>query len=266
MWAEISNLIGANPSMTLVIIILGTTTIWMYKEFKEMINQNNKAKILSINEKIKVYSQLQVNTACILYDKGQGDLELSLIIKLGEYSPLLSEDMRRVAKDYYRNRDSAYLETMLAFIEVDLKKLDIERKKYSRYDSITDISEFVMKLYDPLKPIVMIWIFIWFFLMCYTIYQAQEFWYYKLFVLLCSISIFISATLVAAIISLIMNNEISRPSSYKWYSLVGTIVFVPLLIFLHLSFSVLSLVIQLMGAYLLVRIKKKKNGEIITFS
>ncbi|WP_277351680.1 hypothetical protein [Paenibacillus aquistagni] len=32
MWSEISKIIGANPVMTIVITIIGTFSIWMYKD------------------------------------------------------------------------------------------------------------------------------------------------------------------------------------------------------------------------------------------
>lgn len=67
MWKEISELIGANPILTLIITILGTSTIWLYKEFKVMMNRSLRNKMEVINEKIKMYSQLEANISAVVH-------------------------------------------------------------------------------------------------------------------------------------------------------------------------------------------------------
>ncbi|WP_339292521.1 hypothetical protein MKY48_06250 [Paenibacillus sp. FSL W8-0187] len=250
--------------MTLVIIIAGTSTIWMYKEFKEMINQNNKAKINNINEKIKVYSQLQASTAGLLHDKGHRELKVILINKIGDFSPFLSEDVRRVVRDYYRYGDSAYLETMLAFIEVDVRKLEEDKKRLSEYNSNTDVEGFIKRLSDPFKPIMMIWLLVWFLLLGYIKYQSQDTWYSKLFVGSFLTSIFISAIAVLAVLSLLKSNVRYKRRTYKWF-VFGYIIFSPVLIFIHDALSIFSLVTQIIGLYLLIRLQKIKKNMIITF-
>ncbi|WP_339222099.1 hypothetical protein [Paenibacillus sp. FSL W7-1332] len=264
MWSEISKLIGANPITTLVIIIAGTSTIWMYKEFKEMINQNNKAKINNINEKIRVYSQLQASTAGLLHDKGHRELKLSLINKIGDFSPFLSEDVRRVVMDYHRYGDPAYLETMLAFIEVDVRKLEEDKKRLSEYDSTTDVEGFIKRLSDPFKPIMMIWLLLWFLLLGYIKYQSQDTWYSKLFVGSFFTSIFVSAIAILAVITLIKSNVRDKGRTFKWF-LFGYIILSPVLIFIYEGLSILSLVTQIVSFYLLIRIQKNKKNMIITF-
>ncbi|MEC0203886.1 hypothetical protein P4H39_14680 [Paenibacillus lautus] len=263
MWSEISKLIGANPIMTLVIIIVGTSTIWMYKEFKEMINQNNKSKISNINEKIKVYSKLQASAASLFYNKELSDLHRILMNQIGEFSPLLSEDVRRVVRDYFKYGDYAYLETMLAFIEVDLKKFEDDKRKLSKYENSTDIADFVNKLYDPLKPILLIWLLIWFMFMSYSVFISQDAWYSKLFVIVSSISIFISVISLIAIISLKIDKGMGKESLLKWF-VIGYIVLSPVFVFIYEGLSIFSLVTQIIGFYLLASLQKSKKKMIIT--
>ncbi len=113
--------------MSLIITIFGTTTIWMYKEFKEMINRNNATRITQVNEKIKAYSQLQAQIAAVLHDRENNTSKINLMRNLGEYNPILSQNVRNVARDYYIKADPAYLSTMLAMMETDFKKFEKEK-------------------------------------------------------------------------------------------------------------------------------------------
>ncbi|UNK19507.1 hypothetical protein MNQ98_05610 [Paenibacillus sp. N3/727] len=42
------------------------------------------------------------------------------------------------------------METMLVFIEVDVRKLEEDKKRLSEYDSSTDVEGFIKRLYDPM--------------------------------------------------------------------------------------------------------------------
>ncbi|WP_152396659.1 hypothetical protein [Paenibacillus guangzhouensis] len=259
MWSEISKLIGANPIMTLVLTIFGTTTIWLYKEFKEMINQNNRTQLASVNEKIKIYSQLQASISAVIHG---GDAKFGLMQKLGESSPYLSENVRRIARDFYYQADIAYLTSMLTFIDVDLGKLEQEKTKYSKYDKSTDISDFVLKLYAPLKPIAFIWVSILVFLLTYDRLLKQQFWYDQVYVIFITGSTALSAIIVFVLFSLKLEGALPKQGAYRW-GINLLIVVMPMLSLVHNALSIMSLIIQILLIMILLHMKKRKKNIIL---
>lgn len=262
MWSEISKLIGANPIMSLIITIFGTSTIWMYKEFKEMINRNNTKRITNLNEKIKVYSQLQAHIAAVLHDKDNHNSKINLIRNLGEYSPILSENVRNVAKDYYIKADPAYLSTMLAMMEVDFKQFEQEKARVSKYENNAEIEDIVVRLYDPLKPILFVWLSIWFFSYSYIHFTEQQVWYNKVNVIAFSFSWFIGVATLSALISLKLEGKLSKQGIHRWlaYSLI---IIIPVITFIK-SLSLVAIAIQVICILIIIKIKRKNSG-IITF-
>ncbi|WP_152399110.1 hypothetical protein [Paenibacillus cellulositrophicus] len=264
MWSEVSKLIGANPIVTLVITIIGTSSIWMYKEFKEMINRNNSARISRVNEKIKIYSQLQASIAVVLNEPNNSTLKQGLINKLGEYSPFLNEDLRCIVKDYYKCGDSLYLNSMLAMMEVDFSKFEQEKRRVSKYEDNTEVEDIVLRLYDPLKPILLIWLLIIFFLFSYENFTEQQDWFNRMNVIASACSWFLSIVSLSAIFSLKLNNRLSKQGIHRWI-LIGVLILAPIITVFYIGLSLCPVFIQITSLFLIIRLKNRKKKGILTF-
>ncbi|MFD0870919.1 MULTISPECIES: hypothetical protein [Paenibacillus] len=59
MWSEIADLIKLNPAWSLVITILGTLLVWLYKEFKVMLAKEFNDKVAILQNKLEVYGRLE---------------------------------------------------------------------------------------------------------------------------------------------------------------------------------------------------------------
>ncbi|MNW44750.1 hypothetical protein D3C74_219910 [compost metagenome] len=263
MWESIAKLVGDNPITTLVITIIGTSTIWLYKEFKEMIDRNTTTKITVVNEKIKLFSQLQINIVATIHESENNQLRLGLVDKFGEYSIFLSEDARRIWLDYIRKDDPSYLVSLLAFISVELKKLDKEKGRLLTNNSSTDIEGFILKLIDPIKPIFIVWVLVWFGLLLFVTYNEQHTWYGKFNVITVSFTVFVSFTSAYPLFTLKLQEQLSRQGKYRWFLYICLIA-APLLSIIYMKLSIFSLFIQIVAILLLVQRKRSEKNLIIT--
>ena len=263
MWSEIAKIIGANPVMTIVITIIGTFSIWMYKEFKEMMTQKKKARLASIDEKIKINNQLYASVAALTHDSDNRELRIAFMNKIGEYSSLLSEDVQYVARDYCKYGDAQYLGSLMALVEVDLHRFNKERRRITEEEDSTDVINYVFKLVDPLKPLFAAWLFISFMLLSITSYYLQPLFYHKVLVIVTSATVLLSAIQAYVLISLAMAKQLVRHRAQKWLIFIS-IMGAPILSLLHSALTFLSLAIQITAIILLLRLNNKKKKGIIT--
>ncbi|WP_068614671.1 hypothetical protein [Paenibacillus tuaregi] len=264
MWKELAALIGANPILTLVITLLGTSTIWLYKEFKQMIEQSTKTKVAELNEKIKVYSQLQATIYAIIHQANHEQLKMKFIEKFGDYSMYMSDDARKIALDYIKHGDSLYLVSLSSFIEVELEKLNKERCRVLNIGADTEIERYIAKLYAPFKPILLVWSMMLFILVGGLVYLIQPSWYEKTNAIFLIISIFFSSVAIFSIMILTKERSFSYHSTYKW--LLNTLfAAAPLLSLITIQLSPFSLIIQISSITLLIRYKKGRASRIFTF-
>lgn len=260
MWKDISELIGANPILTLMITILGTSTIWLYKEFKVMMERSSKQKIETLNNKIKMYSQLEANIAAVVHYTDNTPFKNNLIEKFGEYSIQMSEDTRRIAIDYIQSGDALYLKTLASFIQYELTKLHKARTKVLQNEEPVGIDGFVSKLFAPFKPIAFIWFIIIVSLASYEMYSVQQIWYDRLNVLIIIFpSVILSVGTLIAILSLLFDNEVRLQGKYGWALII---LLAPLIVFISKYLSVISLIVQAAGLYKINKMKKRKPGLI----
>ncbi|WP_438349444.1 hypothetical protein ACP8HI_01785 [Paenibacillus sp. FA6] len=261
MWKELMGLLGANPTVTLIFTIIATSTIWLYKEFKEMINQDHKTKIKIINESIKNYGKLQASIAEVINDEDNKQLKHNLFEKFGDYNSLFSEDIRQIILDYYRHENALYLTTLQSFIVVEQRKLVQAKKRLSVDDNSTDILDSITRLMRPFQVIVMIWLMILFGLFFISIYYAQDNIYMKFNALVLSFSAFFSLIMLYALISLRMDNKLARQGKYRW-GLISGIIITPILVLIRLDLSIVCIIIQITSLVLYVR-SRNMGKEII---
>lgn len=262
MWESLARVVGDNPVFTLVITIFGTTTIWLYKEFKEMIDQRTKTKTSTLNEKIKLYGKLQANIVALIQQSENIQLRLDFIEKFGEYIVFLSEDARRIWLDYIRHDDPSYLVSLLAFISMDLKKLDKEKMRLSADGSSTDLEEIISKLFAPFKPIFIIWIMVWGGSSLFVIYKEQYTWYGKFSIIAFSLSLLASIIVVYSLFSLMLQKQLSQQGKYRWFLNICLIA-APLLSVTYKGLSIVSLMIQIVSLMLLIKRKRSEKNFII---
>lgn len=263
MWESISKLIGANSTAVLIITIVGTFSVWLYKEFKVMNNENFKSKVALINKKIEMYSKLEAAIANVLHQKDRGQAKSNLYEKFGEFSSYFSNDVRRIMRDYYRQDDSSLLNTLLAFTEVEVKKLEKEKSTLSMNDTSTDVMDLMGRLVRPLSPIGMVWILVlWALFFLSQIYQTKFIWE-KLSWGLISVSTLFALILIFGLISLFIDNNLSRRISvYRWLFIMGSIC-PPWIAVFFVRYSLIFVLIQGISFFMFIKISKKQKPGIL---
>ncbi|WP_068779370.1 hypothetical protein [Paenibacillus sp. GM2] len=260
MWESISRIIGDNPVLSLVVTILITSTIWLYKEFKEMINNNMRAKEAALNEKIRIHSEFLANILAIIHQKDNDHFKVKFIEKFGEYNTVLNTDSRQIAVDYIKRNNPVYLESLFVFINKELDNLS--KKRSLLQEDNTDIESYINKLYAPLKPIIIVWLIILFSIFVLFEYMSQPTWYDKLNVIMWSLSILFSVCLVLIILLSFIEKQFLR-GVHKWL-LMLIIILAPLGSILKIKLSVAFLLIQIVAFLLIVQLNKKRRSKIIT--
>lgn len=61
MWDKIAALISKDPILSVIIILAGTFTIWLYKEFKAMNNETLLKKLDLVNKKMNKQNIISID-------------------------------------------------------------------------------------------------------------------------------------------------------------------------------------------------------------
>lgn len=165
-------------------------------------------------------------------------------------------------RDYYKSDNAAYLKTMLAFIEVETINLEKERSLYHVNFVSTDIIDNIGRLMKPIKPIIMIWVFIWiliiFISMSLESYTLDQYIYIGILF----ISVFFALILISVLFSLYTEKKLSRQGGYRWILIVG-IISPPVLTIVLSDLYILFVLIQILSLILLIRAKKNRSSIIL---
>ncbi|MGO4731475.1 hypothetical protein [Paenibacillus sp. 2KB_22] len=247
----------ANPEFSIVTTIVCTAIIWLYKEFKVMIERDNQNKLVRIQKRMDSYVKVEAAIASILAQPANSGVLQNLYDKFGECSSYFSEDIRVLIRDYYTRQDAAKLVTIMSFMKIEIMKLDNQRNKIEAQDVSGDDFDSILRLYRPLKPILLI--FLLFFVTLWFILLAllESSVWNRLYLGTSFITTSLSVLFLIAVVVVWMNGELyirgKLESSFKL-----SMMFSPLLILIDWRLSVLSLIIQIVAGILIARNMKTR--------
>ncbi|WFR60562.1 hypothetical protein P9222_18405 [Paenibacillus amylolyticus] len=247
----------ANPEFSIVTTIVCTAIIWLYKEFKVMIERDNQNKLARIQKRMDSYIKVEAAIASILAQPGNVGVLQNLYDKFGECSSYFSEDIRVLIREYYTRQDVANLVTIMSFIKIEIGKLDSQRNKIESQDVSGDDFDSILRLYRPLKPILLIFLLffvtIWFLLLALL---ENNIWN-RLYLGTSFVTTSLSVMFLFAVVVVWKNGELYIRGKLE-SSLKLSMLFSPLLILLDWRLSVLSLIIQIMAGILIARSMKTR--------
>lgn len=173
----------------------------------------------------------------------------------------MSENTRKIAFDYIKYGDSLYLETLVAFISYELTKLQKDKARVLQNEEPTGINGYILRLYAPFKPIILIWFSIIILIASYAIYSIQHTWYDRLNIIILFLSIFLSLAVLLAMLSMLFDNQFRPQGRYRWVLLIS-IFSAPFITVISVSLSIFSLIVQIIGFYETIKLNNKKPSII----
>ena len=154
MWAEMAEFAKANSTETLLISIIGTALVWMYKQFKGMIDREQQDKLTTVQLKQGLFTKLELSIASVLHLNNE-DSKQRMYALLGECGPYLTSTQRSVIRDYYKTFDSGLLYSLQALIVNEVDKLNRQLEKMIGDKDSTEWLNYIRRLCAPFGPILL---------------------------------------------------------------------------------------------------------------
>ncbi|MGW9127677.1 hypothetical protein ACWGPW_22060 [Paenibacillus chitinolyticus] len=262
MWKDIAALFGSNPIVTLLILVVGTSTLWMYKEFKEILNRNNIAKLNLINERLKTFGKLEAAIALALKKSEDESILAKLYDILGESSALFTKEMREVTRTFYAQGHPHILSALQIFIDNQINTSRAEKAELSKYENSTDVMDKIERMIKPFVPILFIWAFVLLLVSYVSVLIHQQDMSAKIHLTMFFVSTLISFLFFSVLLSVGLDNKLGKQGRYRWM-LHTTIVFTPFVFSLYTGLWWISISIQVIAFILLIKKQKKAKHSLI---
>ncbi|MEW4372581.1 hypothetical protein [Paenibacillus kandeliae] len=133
--------------------------IWLYKEFKVMVTSEEQSKITTVENKLKMYARLEAQIAYVGHYPTP-DAQKELFHQLAEIRLHMGESAQMMIRDYYRTTDIEMVKMLIPLITVEMNKLKKKKDKLVPEEAFGGLFEPVRKLFKPLKPMVILTIWI----------------------------------------------------------------------------------------------------------
>ncbi|MFF2908481.1 hypothetical protein [Paenibacillus sp. NPDC057934] len=257
MMQEILTYFKANPGWSLAITVFTTVLIWLYKEFKVLMEKDNNDKLALVQKQLDMYSSVEAAIAQIIHRPSDAFAVQNFYNKLGESSAYFTNDIKKIVRDYYLRADISVLRTLMTFIQLECDKLHKEKSKLISSNTSSDVFETVSRLYRPFKPIILVFIIVIVTTYFILLLLNQNNILASIILFIMFISLILSGTMIWVIISLLMEGNLGINSKYRWF-LIACLIVSPILMLIDLRLSVLSLLIQIVLFIFFVRSRKKQ--------
>ncbi|WP_151735195.1 hypothetical protein [Paenibacillus tengchongensis] len=261
MLEQIFEYFKTNPGWSLVITIVSTALVWLYKEFKLLLNADQKNKLALVQKKMDLYSVVEAAAAQAINRLGDPVAIQYLYTKLGEASAYFTPDIRTVIRDYYERPDVLLLRTLMTFIKVESNKLEKEKDKLMKLDISGDMVETISRLFRPLKPILLLFGTVLLASVFLLNSLQEEEIIGSISWVIAFLTMVFSLTLIFVIISSLLDGSLGIRGAYRW-GLSIAIITCPILWLLNIKFAIFSLGVQLISMVLFA--KSKRKGLIVT--
>ncbi|MFF2091256.1 hypothetical protein [Paenibacillus sp. NPDC058174] len=253
MWAEIAAFLKANSTETLIISIVGTILVWMYKQFKNMIDHEEQEKLKIIQLKQGLFTKLELSIASVLH-LNSPESKQQMYALLGECGSHLTNMQRTVVRDYYKNFDPSLLYSLQALTVNEVDKLSKQLDKVTEESG--DWLNYIKRLNAPIWPIILFATITMYVLFAGAYVMQGDNWWIKFNYFLCSFTIFISATFAAIAIYLFLNHEMLSQGTKRWVAISLATLSPLLFLFMHLNLYIIVTIIQLALIAFIARSKR----------
>lgn len=261
MWAELAAFVKANTTESLLITIVGTMLVWLYKQFKDMSDRQQQEKDTAIRAQQGLLARLEFTIALVLHQRQPGHIE-QLSQLLGDYAPYLTSTQRKLIRDYYRSFDPSVLHTLQALFVHQADKLSQQMEKNAE-DQDARWLLYIKKLYEPIWPIIFISVILLYFFTVYEMIKLGTTTWARANILILGVSLLLSTTLFLIMMITWFQKSLGKQGPKRWTAIIIVMVS-PMLFFLLNRWDIAIPVFLLQIGLLLAVSKFKRPTEIIS--
>jgi len=259
MWTQLAEFLQANGRETLIISVVGTLLVWMYKQFKGMIDREQQEKLTTVQLKQVLFTKLELNLASVLH-LGDEESKRRLLELLGECGPYLSRMQRTLVRDYCKSFDPGVLYTLQELTIHEADKLDRQMEKLDEAKDSGEWLIYIQRLYAPVWPTITFALVAVYILGLFLLVGQGATSWIQINILISGISIFFSISLAIGVVLLVTKNEMGKQGAKRWGAF-ALFLLSPLLILIGLDMSLISIAIQV-AAIVSLSFNKRPPGII----
>lgn len=256
MWTEIAEFLKANTTETLLISIIGTILVWMYKQFKGMIDRRQQNELATVQLKQGLFTKLELSIASVLHLDNESSKQ-NLYVLLGECGPYMTNAQRAIVRDYYKNFNPMLLHSLQALTVNEVDKLGRQLDKMRENEDSSEWLSYIQRLYAPIWPMIVFAIVTMYMVFIFSAVRQGATLWIQICILLLGVTCFLSATLLISMIVFFVKRDLGKQGVKRWF-VVASIIVSPVLAFVvnRLDMSVIVLVIQIIGFVMMSRFKR----------
>ncbi|MFC5404669.1 hypothetical protein [Cohnella soli] len=256
MWTEIAAFLKANTTETLLISIIGTILVWMYKQFKGMIDRRQQNELATIQLKQSLFTKLELSIASVFHLDNESSKQ-QLYALLGDCGSYMTSAQRAIVRDYYKQFNPMLLHSLQALTVNEVDKLGRQLDKMRENEDNSEWLSYIQRLYAPIWPMLLFAIVTMYIVFIFSaVKQGATLWIQICIFLLC-VTFFLSATLLISMIIFLVKRDLGKQGVKRWF-VVALIIVAPNLAFIvnRVDMSVIVFVIQIIGFVMMSRFKR----------
>lgn len=262
MWTEIAAYVKANTTETLIISIIGTLLVWIYKQFKDMIDREQQEKITNLQLKLGLFTKLELSIASVLQLNNETS-KMAMYTLLGECFPHLTSMQRNVVREYYKHFDPALLYSIQFIIVNEVDKLGQQAEKIRDDKENTEWLHYMKRLSAPIWPILLFTVIVITPVFVFNLVSHEVNFWAKVNIVLSGITIAASVTLICASVIFLLKHEIGKQGAKRWIAL-ALLILSPSLIFVFGRFDIMGIIVFVVQASMIAYISySKRPPEIV---
>ncbi|OXM85798.1 hypothetical protein [Paenibacillus rigui] len=250
-------LVKSNPIGSAILTFILTFMIWLYKENKAIIQNENKINFDSNRKTAAHYGQLESVISLNIVTPSEKN-EQKLFDALGNCSPYYTDDLRKVIRDYYSDHNSNKLQVINSLVQVEIDKLNREATKYIIEYKTKDFSDFLIKLFRPAIPIFYMVVCSIIVSMYFIMWESEASSFRRLNIIFSGLSLIFGGPLFIWLIHDLFE-KIFRIRTFIFYGSLLFIILMPIISMIFVSFGIIGFGLQLIAVvFLFVYLKKIK--------
>lgn len=244
MWADLAEFVKANSTETLLISIIGTALVWMYKQFKGMIDREQDDKLKTAQLKQGLFTKLELSIASVLH-LNKEESKQRMYALLGECGPYLTNTQRSVIRDYYKTFDTGLLHSLQALTVNEVDKLNRQLEKIIENKESGEWLNYLQRLNAPFGPILLfigITLYILYFV---TLMRQGATLWIQINILLLGFTIMLAALMTFSWIFFLIKSQVGKQGVKRWVA-IALIIVSPAIMFVfnRVDLSMIALAIQ----------------------